>query len=166
MVFIPLTQGKVTVVDDEDAMLAQYTWGVAIHKRCNAMYATRSVKTSEGLRRLCYMHREILGVKNPKVAVDHIDGDGLNNRRCNLRVVTWSENLRNRSGPQRNNCSGYLGVCWNKKDKKWVAQIKANGKIKYLGSFKTAEEANEARLAAEKELWGITPRRAHAHNSS
>jgi hypothetical protein len=75
--------------------------------------------------------------------VDHIDGDGLNNRWNNLRAATNQQNQFN-SGKSATNTSGYKGVCWDKNTKKWQAQIRINKKSKYLGQYATPEEASAA----------------------
>jgi hypothetical protein len=74
--------------------------------------------------------------------VDHIDGNPLNNRIENLRVATYSENSRNQK-KRKNNTTGYKGVSFNKKYKKYTASICLDGKVKALGSFNTPEEAYE-----------------------
>lgn len=85
---------------------------------------------------------------SPKYQIDHINGDRSDNRIENLRVVTHSENARN-AGINKKNTSGTKGVSWNKKHKRWVPNIRANGIRLYLGQFKTLEEAIIARRTAE-----------------
>lgn len=84
--------------------------------------------------------------------LDHIDGDGLNNRITNLRRATCAENARNRRRP-RTNSSGLKGAVWHKKAGRWQAQLKLEGKAKYLGLFDTAEEAHAAYLSAANEFY-------------
>jgi hypothetical protein len=80
-------------------------------------------------------------MKTPKdMDTDHINGDGLDNRRDNLRVCNCAQNQRNR-GKQNNNQSGLKGVSWHKKGKKWITQLKLNKKNIYLGLFKNKERA-------------------------
>jgi hypothetical protein len=86
----------------------------------------------------------------PGVICDHINGDGTDNRWCNLREVDHVNNNRNMR-LRVDNKSGVPGVYWNKKDKRWQASIKVNDKRGYIGQFKTLEEAKEARLKAERE---------------
>ncbi|GAG28472.1 unnamed protein product [marine sediment metagenome] len=98
------------------------------------------------------MHRMILGVEKG-VDVDHINGDGIDNRRFNLRACLRSENGRNRR-LSKNNKSGYKGVCWNKSCNKWVAQIKYNYKEYSLGCFFCIIKAAKAYDKAAREYFG------------
>lgn len=143
---MPLTQGKIALVDVEDYdYLCQFKWHK--HKPRNIYYAARNTRKN-GKKALSLMHREIL--KTPKgFHTDHINGDGLDNRRNNLRICTGAQNLMNR-GKTKANKSGFKGVCWNKANKKWHAQIEVDGKNKHLGFFDVKEQAalayNEAAL--------------------
>lgn len=83
----------------------------------------------------------------PEDEVDHEDHDRANNRWVNLREATNAENSKNQS-MRSNNTSGFLGVHWHKRDKKWQATIRADGKTKHLGSFKHIDKAITARKAA------------------
>ena len=85
----------------------------------------------------------------PEMEIDHIDGDGLNNRISNLRHVSHSENQKN-SRKQSNNTSGVSGVHWNKTANMWQARIKVNGKTLSIGYYKDIIAASNARKAAEK----------------
>lgn len=87
--------------------------------------------------------------------VDHINRNPSDNRWCNLRVVTSSENQQN-SSLSKANSSGFKGVSFCKTRKRWVAQIAPNRKNKHLGYFLTKEEAYQARLEAEKERGWLT----------
>lgn len=89
------------------------------------------------------MHRFILGITDPKIQVDHINGDSLDNRKINLRLCSNSENSRNR-GANKNNTSGYKGVRFRKEYGTYFATITVNRKEIYLGSFKTGKEAATA----------------------
>ena len=86
----------------------------------------------------------------PNLLCDHINGDGTDNRWCNLREVDYINNNRNMR-LRVDNTSGTPGVYWNKKDKRWQVSIKVGEKRGYIGQFKTLEEAVEARLNAERE---------------
>ena len=86
------------------------------------------------------MHREILGLTDPKIQGDHIDGNGLNNQRYNLRTATHTQNQRNRKNFIKGT-SKYKGVSLNKKNKKWIVRIRNGGKQIYLGHFLDEIEA-------------------------
>jgi hypothetical protein len=104
------------------------------------------------------LHREILERAlrrrlEPDEVVDHIDGNGLNNCRNNLRPATRAQNRMN-SKVSTNNASGYKGVSWHKRRGKWLAQIRIARKRIYLGYFASAEEAHVAYVAAAREHFG------------
>lgn len=99
------------------------------------------------------IHRLIMGVTNKNIVVDHINHNGLDNRKSNLRICTNSQNICN-CLTSKNNKSGYKGVYWSKERKKWCAQITINNKTKGLGRYDTIEEAIEARKKAAKEYYG------------
>jgi len=134
---IELTQGKVTTVDDDMySYLMQWKWYA--RKGTNTFYAERN---SGGIfsRRCFSIHRVVMDAPD-NMLVDHIDGNGLNNCRSNLRVCTHSENMKN-SQKHSNNTSGYKGVAWDEENKKWRAHIMVNRKHIQLGRFSTPEEA-------------------------
>jgi hypothetical protein len=143
---IVLKNGGITLVDDEDfEALSQFAW-----LRTNHGYVIRYV----GKTTIVRMHRAVMDLAlDDRRCVDHINGNKLDNRKCNLRICTRAENNRNR-GLNRNNTSGFRGVIWLKTDKRWEARIKSNGKTLYLGRFDTAEFAAEAYKIAAKELYG------------
>lgn len=139
---IPLTQGKVALVDREDyEELSKYKW--CAHKKLRTFYAVRnSTKDFRGKGHTIQMHRKIINCPIG-MEIDHIDGNGLNNTRANLRVCTHSQNLMN-IGKRSNNTSGFKGVSFDKQLKKWLASIHINCKQKNLGLFATAEDAYKA----------------------
>lgn len=98
-------------------------------------------------RKLIFLHRLIMNVTKHEEKVDHINHNKHNNLELNLRIVTNSENMQNRSGINKNNVSGYRGVIWNSKHGKWQAQAKVNRKQTYLGLFEDKEEA--AKVASD-----------------
>jgi hypothetical protein len=142
---IKLTQGKIALVDDEDFKnINSYRW--AAHKHSLTFYAVRHPKGSR--EKLTRMHNDVLGHKSG-FEIDHIDGDGLNNQRSNLRFVTRRQNLQNLHIKKS---SIYPGVSWSKKRKLWTSQIWINGKAKRLGAFTNETEAFSAYCNALKEI--------------
>jgi hypothetical protein len=91
--------------------------------------------------------------------VDHIDGDRLNNRFANLRRASYSQNGANYKKPRRNT-SGYKGVSWSPTHGKWAANIRHQGRLRWLGRFDSTEEAHAAYLKAAAELFGEFARAA------
>jgi len=91
--------------------------------------------------------------------IDHIDGDRLNNAFDNLRRASYAENNRNRT-VNRNNTSGYKGVCWHKNEKKWYVAIRHNGVKKHIGCFSQLEAAHAAYRKASAEFHGKFARAA------
>lgn len=151
---IPLTQGKIALVDDQDYdELMKYKW--CADKVREKWYATRGVwdpmtKTTRKVR----MHQVIMkdAYNEHRQYTDHINTDTLDNRRCNLRVCTNSENMRNCR--KKNNTSGYHGVSWDKSKKKWVAQIGFQWLHIFIGRYNDIKEAGRAVDKKAKELYG------------
>lgn len=88
----------------------------------------------------------------PVGVIDHINGDGLDNRFSNLRGVSNCQNLQATLKTPRHNTSGFKGVYWHKQVGRWVAGISLNNKRKYIGAFDSPEEAHEAYLAVKREV--------------
>lgn len=86
------------------------------------------------------------------MTVDHRDGDKLNNRWENLRVVTQGVNNQNLRRARVGSKSGLIGAHWNKRENKWQAAIRINGKVTHLGRFNTAEEAHAAYISKKREV--------------
>lgn len=144
---IHLNKGLITFVDADDYdLLNQYHW-FSVRKGL-VDYVCRT--TYPGRKRV-YMHRLIMGF--PDGPVDHLDGNGLDNRKVNLRACSNAENRRNRP-KQVNNKSGYKGVYWHKQRKRWNAKIRHNHKNISLGLFDDPQEAHQAYLSKAAELWG------------
>lgn len=146
--------GRVALVDDGDyELVMQYRWNVLEIRRpgkrpgsvlIHGPYAAANVSVKKGLP-AARMHKLITGWP----ITDHIDHNGLNNCRYNLREATHTQNVRN-ARPQNGRSSGYKGVSWFKAGGKWRADIRVNGKLIYLGLFtdeiKAAQEYDAAAL--------------------
>lgn len=134
---ISLTMGYVAIVDDIDhARLSAYKWQAS--KRGANIYASTDID-----RKKVYMHRMILNAP-ADMTVDHISGNGLDNRRSNLRLATLSQNSANRRRMLPNAASKYRGVFLVSNKKSWRAQIFYQGQTIYLGCFLTQWEAAQA----------------------
>lgn len=143
---ILLTQGKTAIVDDDRfEEVNKFKWYYC--KR----YAVRDVHVN-GKKTSVYMHRLIANAPD-ELEVDHINGDGTDNRKENLRLCTHAENSRNRR-MQSNNTSGYKGVWFQESTGHFVAETRLNGKKISLGSYRTAEEASAVYAAKVTEIHG------------
>lgn len=141
---IPLTQGKVALVDDSDyEALSKFKW-CAIRSRSNAYYAVRR----DGKRRM-FMQVFLIGTS----PVDHRDGDGLNNQRNNLRPATQSQNCQNRR--PRSHTSRFKAVWLRRDSGKWQSGIRVKGKLINLGCFSSEIEAAKAYDAAAVKHFGV-----------
>lgn len=146
---IPLTLGKLAFVDDEDyELLSKFKW-YAVKDR-GTYYAVRQLKRVNGKQKRIRMHTEIIGNKNGYV-VDHINGDGVDNRRVNLRHLTIRQNGQNRRVLKS---SKYPGVSWSTKSLKWHAGVVLNGKRRHLGYYSNETDAFLAYKVAVNELAG------------
>ena len=149
---IPLTQGKVALVDDEDyEELKKYKWFAQKDHNWNRWYAIRKTRDKNRKRKSIRMHQQITGFKYK--IIDHINHDGIDNRKCNLRACTHSQNKKN-SNLYKNNKSGLNGVSWFKTNKKWHAQICKDKTVIHLGYFKNKNDAGRAVDKKAKELFG------------
>lgn len=143
---IELVNGGEALVDDDDyEVLSRYTWGIT-----KDGYAIRFDDFYFGKKRPIYMHHLIHISKND-MEIDHIDTNKLNNQKSNLRTVTKSQNAQNRT-KKENLTSKYIGV--HLADGKWVAQIKKNGRVYYLGTYKYECVAALAYNRAAKKMYG------------
>jgi hypothetical protein len=139
---IPLTQGKIAIVDEEDAELARLKWYARLGG--STFYAARTTRATGGFWTTGTLHCAVWARAHPGEPVprelDHRNGDGLDNRRSNLRPATRQENSRNRR-LQTNNTSGFKGVHWEASSRKWRAVIRVDHRFYRLGRFRTAEDA-------------------------
>jgi len=138
---IPLTQGQIALVDDEDyENLIQYKWQAQINRKKDAYYVVRT----GGIN----MAQQILGYYG-RMLIDHKDGNPLNNQRNNLRLCTNQYNQMNRK-PNKNSLSRFKGITLNRYDHRWHVRIVHNKKRISLGEYTTEKEAalayNEAAI--------------------
>lgn len=145
---IELTQGKYALVDDEDYdWLNKHSWHAHITYKNGekiTFYAARGyqkpIRYQKPIKKTEYMHRLILGPSKGK-EVDHINGNSLDNRKSNLRIVTHRQNSQNL---KINRNAPYPGICWYEKNKKWGARIRIKGKRLFLGLYDSPEKAFKA----------------------
>lgn len=148
--YITLTQGYEAVIDAADVHLVEGRNWFARVTHGNAVYAESNLShPRSGQDKL---HRIIIG-DTPGLQIDHIDGDGLNNRRGNLRLATHSQNMQNRP-LFKNNKSGFKGVSYRKDSKCWRAEILSKGDRHILGKFNCPTAAHFAYVKASRELHG------------
>jgi hypothetical protein len=148
---IPLTQGKVALVDEEDyERVSARPWFAVKDEKVNRTnwYA----RTRDGARHIS-LHRFILGAERG-IQIDHKDGDGLNCRRENLRIATHGQNMQNRS--KGSGSSRFKGVTWWSLNGvgRWRAQIGYDGTMHHIGLFNSEEEAARAYDAKAREHFG------------
>jgi hypothetical protein len=144
---IPLTRGHVALVDAADAERAlAHKWSA--QPAGHTIYAQRSVKREDGRWTTQRLHQFLTGY----AATDHRNGNGLDNRRANLREATQGQNVCNQI--RQKGASGFRGVTWWKRGQNWKAQISSGGKNYHLGYFAIAEEAARAYDAAARALHG------------
>lgn len=125
---IPLGKGRVALVDPDDYdMLIDYGWHCAGSK--NHLYAATQVQLPDGKEKSIQMHRMIMNTPDG-MDTDHINGNGLDNRKSNLRISTHQENMRN-----RRKRSKYKGIDFIKKRGVYGARIKVDGKTHHFGYF-------------------------------
>ena len=147
---IPLSQGKVTLVDDEDyEMLTRHRWHV-LPTHAGNYYAAASVRKNSKINTI-YMHKLILNIPE-NVQVDHINRDGLDNRRINLRTAIGNQNNMNRGKQIQPATSKFKGV--NFDHGRWRARIGINKKRIQLGYFSSETEAARKYDEAAKRLFG------------
>lgn len=145
---VPLTKGYVTLIDDADAeVILRHKWQAKILGR--TVYAMRTMRIN-GKPQPVPMHRLLLG-QPPGMDIDHIDGDGLNNQRANLRQCTRLENGKNQRR-RTTNSTGFKGVHFG--GGKFHVQIMVNRKQHHIGAFATAEAAALAYDEAARRLHG------------
>jgi len=141
--YVSVCGGTEFIIDVEDIpVVSKYQW----HLKPPNYIVTNSSSSS------LLLHRLILGTGRKNV-VDHINGNPLDNRRCNLRACTHQQNMWNMKKPITNT-TGYKGVCKHKRSGKFVAGIRVNGRQTHLGCFDAAEDAAIAYDKTALSFWG------------
>lgn len=150
MKVIYLTDGTECLVDDGDyEWLNRFKWHRCTNSSGTTTYARRSYYSYTITRMHALILRPPLGF-----ITDHADGNGLNNQRCNLRLVTPGQSNANIRKMQRTGSSEYKGVSWHKAARKWVAYINYNYRRIHLGVFDTEVDAALAYDAEARKLYG------------
>lgn len=156
MKLLPLTKDKFALVDDDDYYwLSQWNWFAVEIK--NTWYARRSKK--KGILRSnekyeIYLHRIVMRCSDIDFVIDHLDKNGLNNQKENLRMCTKSENNKHTSS-HKNSSSQYLGVSYDKNRNKWSANLMNNGKRILFKRYNTEIEAAKAYDITAKTQFGV-----------
>jgi hypothetical protein len=148
--YVTLTKGYEAIIDSEDVHLVdKFNWSLLT---CRKNFYAHRREVKDGKSVYIAMHRVILNAPNG-YEVDHIDGNGLNNLKSNLRLATSSQNKHNQRVSKANK-SGIKGVVFCVHHNRWLARIGINGKNKHLGYFDSKELAAKAREKASYELHG------------
>lgn len=138
--YVYILKNKEVIIDKETYdLMYKFNWSI------NRNYVIATINNKR-------LSRIIMKCDDPNLIVDHINGNTLDNRKCNLRIVTEEQNAMNKS-PQKNCTSKYIGVCWIKKSLKWSASIYVNGKRLHLGEFDREQDAALARDYATKKYF-------------
>ena len=149
--------GYDVLLDDEDyERLSIYTYYInsGSLKKKGLHYFQRSSYIDGVQTTGILLHRDIMNCfPHDGKVVDHINGNTLDNRKCNLRICSVAENARNQKR-KSTNTSGYKGVTWFKRYSRWRAQIMINGKGIHLGYYDDIKDAADAYNKASKELHG------------
>jgi hypothetical protein len=151
---IPLGESKYTIVDPQDFYRFNiFNW--CLRETETNTYAIRQISCPKNKARIVSLHREIMN--NPDgLLVDHANGDGLDNRRTNLRLATHSQNQFNKRKTKSKTSSRFIGVYFEKRKNRWMARIHYHGKRIWLGSFKSESDAalayDKAALEYHKEF--------------
>lgn len=145
--YIQLKHGTAIIDEQDFDRINQYKWHSVDMDKSGRYYATCSIKS-----KTVYMHRMVMGAQSGET-IDHIDGNGLNNSRDNLRFVVPSQNNMNQK-VRNDNTSGHKGISWCPDREKYQVYINIDRKRKSLGRYKTLEEAIYVRDQAVKAHYG------------
>jgi hypothetical protein len=132
---------KIVLIDDEDYERANlYTWHLGYDFKTNNFYVLSQEKGIIKKQKTIRLHRFIMNCPNNKI-IDHINRNGLDNRKQNLRICTASENRMNSIKPSHGKTSKYKGVGFYPNLNKYSCRIRINYKLKHIGYFETEKEA-------------------------
>lgn len=144
---------KILIDKDDYEKIKNHTIGIMSKGKNGGRYARITVTINNKKKRVL-LHRYIMNVHKKRLPIiDHKNRNTLDNRKSNLRLCTYSENMRNH-GKRKDNSSGYIGVAWDKSRDKWKAYIQVNNKKISLGDFINKEDAVKAYLTASKKYHG------------
>lgn len=150
---VPLSRGMVAKIDRQDMLIVgRFSWHAKATSN-GVWYAQRGSRTSDRKSYGELMHRRIME-PGPGMQVDHINGDGLDNRRANLRVCTILQNNVNKHVRPQGVASPFIGVRADRTGRGWNANTKVSKRTIYLGYFKTAEDAARTYDVAVDALYG------------
>lgn len=151
MKVIKITQGCRAFIDDEDfEKVSRYRWYLVRPLKSKTLKYAACKKYPDGEKKTLLMHRLILNAPKGR-PVDHIDRNGLNNQKSNLRICSIRENNLN-CKIHKTNKSGYRGVCWHEQNSCYRAYFSLHNKTYHIGLFQTAKEAAIARNEKMKQL--------------
>lgn len=167
---IPLTQGRITLVDNDIYELVKdlkWCWRKGATKKFKG-YAGKTFSADHGLSGMMFLHHVVIGYPLNGLKVDHIDGDSLNNQRSNLRLATVRQNAANLEIHRNGRLAGcHIGKSSNGRTY-WRAHIRINGKEINLGNYETEQEAHEAYVTAVaqyEKTGSVVPRRIRVKTS-
>jgi hypothetical protein len=156
MKIIQLTNGTSCCISEIDfERISTCSWYQRTGRYSKTSYAATAMRINGGNPKFVYMHRFILDLTDLSLVVDHIDGNGLNNQRNNLRICTRSDNMKN---VKPHGTSKYMGVCKHLSGY-WLAKINIDGKQKHIGLFTNEKDAalayNEAAIATGNVFYNL-----------
>ena len=144
--YVPLTRGLFALIDrDSVESVGQFNWYA--QKTACGYYASRGLRTMTSYQVLP-LHALLASL-----GADHINGNSLDNRKCNLRSATVSQNAKNRA-KSRNSKSRFKGVSWSRRDSKWAAEIQVDKRRIWLGYFSDELEAAKSYDCAARQYHG------------
>ncbi len=150
---IPVSQGRIAVVDDEDFdRVSQNSWSLKKSPHDKTEYASRSIKINGKWTQIS-LHRFVFNAR-PGVRIDHKDGNGLNCQKFNLRECSHPQNLQNQRMHNKHGLKGIALITNLPAHRQWISKIRVDGKLKTIGHFGSALEAAAAYNAMATKHFG------------